>query len=335
MGEIINVGNPVIYTSIYDEPLNWDVNRGIYFSGSYRTVGRWDLYTNLITNLDKSKKQITVNGGSGYGDARSNPYVLHHYTNVIEEIDVPGEWAVDKISGLLYLYPTEEFVNAQIILYSGSDTLFEINDAKNIIIDGIDFKYANNAISINNSEDIIVQNCKFEHFKTDAVIAYNTSYSGIINSKADYCENVAFNINNSRDFDEFIYDESIYGLIPTRNFVQNCVISNCNYGAVRSVFGIGDIISHNVITDVKNNGIFLGYSQESFVEYNEIANFASYTRDSGAIYTSGIPINRGNHIRYNYIHDSITGGTGITGNFHIPLYTFLHCLHIKKYKECV
>ena len=311
MGEIINGGNPVTYTSIYDEPLRWDVTRGIYFNGSYVAVGKWDLHTNLIADINAENRQIKVNGYSGYGEARSNPYILHHYTNVIEEIDVPGEWAVDRATGLLYLYPTEEFSESEILIYEGSDTLFDITDAKNIIIDGINFKYANNAVSIYNSEDIIIQNCNFEHFKTDAVIAYNSSYIGVINSKADFCDNTAFNINNSKDFDEFINDEKVYNLIPTRNFVQNCVVSNCGYSAIRLNFGIGDVISHNVITDMKNNGIVIGSSQESVVEYNEISNFAMYTWDSGAVYTAGIPVNRGNHIRYNYIHDSLAGGVGI------------------------
>lgn len=311
MGEIINTGNPVIYTSIYDKPLTWDASRGIYFNGSYVAVGKWDLHTNRIDNINADNGQITVNGYSGYGNARSNPYVLHHYINVIEEIDAPGEWAVDRTTGLLYLYPTEEFSDAEILLYEGTDTLFNISNAKNIVIDGITFKYANNALSIENSEDIIIQNCNFEHFKTDAVTSYNSSYTGVINSKADFCENTAFTINSSKDYNEFINDENVYNLTPTRNFVQNSVISNCGYSAIRLDFGIGDVVSHNVITDMKNNGIKIGSSQETVVEYNEISNFAMYVWDSGAVYTAGVPVNRGNHVRYNYIHDSLAGGVGI------------------------
>ncbi len=310
------------YLTLYKDRLNmWDfAARNIYFNGCFNNAEYAPTVT-LVRNYDKATGEITTGSSWAGGANPTAENATHFYCNVLEEIDVPGEWCVDK-NGTLYVYPTEGFENSEIVLGTEGNTTVEhmikISDANRLVFDGITFRYAKSAVFAQNCNDLIFQNCNFSNISDRAVVFEKCKYSGVINSELANIGRIAVEFTYDDDgeslFDSTLNDADFYNVIPSRNFVQGCVINGVNgadnTGAVVDRWGIGNIFSHNVIGNVTNNGFLFTNPMEHIVEYNEIFSFAQDISDSGAVYFGSLR-SRGNMIRHNYIHDPLKGGVGV------------------------
>lgn len=280
-------------------PFSW-VNTGeIWMYGSF--YEEWAKSTVRITELNAHTRSIRTTPVSSWG-CRYNSANKFYYYNVLEELDAPGEWFMDKATGKLYIYPISDLKD-QDILYSTSDkVLWSITNSSNVIINGITFKNSrgrglNIGDENNPAYDTIVQNCKFENLG-EGVYVYG-SYSGVINSELKDVDGNGIYINGRPS-------SNTLNLIPHRLFAQNNVLYS-THGIVTA--GVGNIVSHNLVSNNIGSAIYFSGSRESVAEYNEIVGGPRVTLDSGAFYVNGNQhFNRGNHIRYNYIHD--IGATG-------------------------
>ncbi len=92
----------------------------------------------------------------GY-DADNNKYTLsntttmtiktgdrYYFENIAEELNVSGEWYLDRVESKLYYVPFEGEKTEETVLYACiNDKLIDINGAKNIEFNGIEFKNTN------------------------------------------------------------------------------------------------------------------------------------------------------------------------------------------------
>ncbi len=302
------------YMSLNKDRLNlWDfTSRSIYFEGALSKA--WEIDTHKIKAYNKETGEVTT-GRSWAGASVSDPTITHFYSNVLEEIDVPGEWCIDD--EMLYIYPPQNFYKSdiRIVNENSSDKIVEVSGASKLVFDGIDFENTNRAVCVENSDNVIFQNCTFKNISDVAAVFKECTRSGIVNSEINNVGNIGVNFclytEDHNGYSDVLNNEGVNNLLPTRNFVQNCSFNNIEYAAVADYYGIGDIVSHNLIGNMKNNGIRLYNTMESIVEYNEIFSFAEKISDSGAIYGEGIPLFRGNVVRYNYLHSPIAGGKGV------------------------
>ena len=69
------------------------------------------------------------------------------------------------------------------------------------------------------------------------------------------------------------------------------------------MYGTGNVVSHNLLQGNNSTAIYLAYTKECIIEYNEITGAPSGVYDQGAIYSPHNIRSRGTHVRYNYIHD--------------------------------
>src|SRR4029077_4895078 len=74
------------------------------------------------------------------------------------------------------------------------------------------------------------------------------------------------------------------------------------YRPAISIDGVGNHVSHNLIDDAPHAGIFI-HGNDHVVDLNELHHLCLQTSDAGAIYMGRDLSERGNVIRYNFIHD--------------------------------
>jgi hypothetical protein len=98
--------------------------------------------------------------------------------------------------------------------------------------------------------------------------------------------------------------------LPTRNFIQNCVITRQGASSSHSAGIIGgecgEIYSHNLLQNFSASAMTPG-GMEIIIEYNEFMGTPYGVEDMGALYTGGLAESDFTQIRYNYFHDSQTG----------------------------
>ncbi len=217
--------------------------------------------------------------------------------NLLEEIDVPGEYYIDRSNGILYLYPPEEIKSAKVHLSLLKDRIFTVDGAKNITINGFEITATRNTpFYLNKTEDISILNCLIKN-TADASVYGRACYRTTVRG----CSFV--NVDGGVD----IQGGDIPTLTHGDNVVDSCYFRNFSrittmYNPAAIVRGCGNVISHNVMHDAPHTAVMFE-GPEHTVEYNEIYDVLKESSDAAAIYTGFEVTARGNIVRYNYIHD--------------------------------
>lgn len=293
--DVINggYGKACEWVPMMDKVFEWVDTAEIHVYGKF--AYEWAFNDSTI-RIDRTTGSIQGTGSLSYSDYPVSKYLrgvgtsMYYYYNIMEELDVPGEWFADNTAKKLYIYPLSENPNSYTI-YSNGD-VFSLTNAQNVVIDGININGAKNAVCASNSKNTVIQNCKIENISDKAIYFSETEKCGLINSYISGANQECSLIDITA---------AKLQLYPRRNFVQNNVIVN-GRTAIRAS-GIGDIISHNLIKNTANSAlVFTG--AENIIEYNEFSGVQKLVGDSGGTYTGTNFYIRNNHVRYNYFHDS-------------------------------
>ena len=276
-----------------DRPSRWSKENEIYLHG-YWTWDWSDSYQK-VQSINLKKNEITIaEPHHHYGYTKNQRY---YFLNILEELDQPGEWVLDRKKGLLYFYPPAPIDQGEIFVSMLEQPLLVLENCENVVVQGIQFGYSrSNGVVINCGSHNLVAGCTFHHLGGDAVVINGGNDNGITS-----CD---------------IYGVSMGGiqlrggdrkqLIPANNFAVNNDIYEYSQW-IRTgqlaidLFGVGNRIAHNLIHDAPHGAIYVR-GNDHILEYNEIHNVCYETGDAGAIHTGRNYTWRGNVYRYNYIH---------------------------------
>ena len=104
-GDFADLGGKFKYTD--DRHALWTRAEDLWLSGLWN-VGYAD-DTIKVAQIDPEAKTVTMAQATMYGIATGRPFRAYYALNLLEEIDEPGEWYVDRDRGLLYFYPPTGF----------------------------------------------------------------------------------------------------------------------------------------------------------------------------------------------------------------------------------
>lgn len=238
----------------------------------------------------------------------------YYYYNVLEELDVPNEWYLDRTGnsggkGTLYIYPDGDIKDKIYSYCVRKASHFELFGVENAVFNGLTIRNGSNVgIHLKDCRKVVIQNCTFDNLAAEGVLINGSRLSGLTGCFVYNTKRAGVEIR--MNFEEY------ENLIPCRNFVQNCYIGRRDNdeqtGAVAMGDTVGCIISHNLIQNFAAYAIAPG-GCENIIEYNEIAGSPKIVNDMAPIYWAGM-LQRGTHIRYNYLHDPSfypKGGNGI------------------------
>lgn len=123
---------------------SWKHPEGAFFHVLHG--GRWGGFHYQITGVDDDGEAILKGGQQNNRPSRAHKE-YRMVENVLEELDSPGEWFLDKAANELYYYPPEN-INVQnaVVEVSVLKSLFEIvgsleNPVQNISFSGIKFEH--------------------------------------------------------------------------------------------------------------------------------------------------------------------------------------------------
>lgn len=249
-----------------------------------------------VKSINTAKGTITSVSPSLYGVKPGQRFYAY---NLLEEIDVPGEYFIDRTNGMLYLYPPvpiEEMKEIRLSILE--DDLISVDGA-----DYVEFKdmkmtsTRKSAVRINNSKYVRVVDCEMEYTADTAVIIWDGARNcGVVNS-------YVHDTNGGIMLRGGVYDT----LEPGNNYAENNHIERFarltkTYNGGVTLGLVGNIARHNEIHEGDHLAIFF-YGQDNKIEYNNIYNVVKESDDAAAIYGGQSWVGRGLQIRYNYIHD--------------------------------
>jgi len=280
-----------------------------------------------VKKVDPANKQITTSIPTYYGFSSGEPFNAFYGFNILEDIDVPGEYFTDKINKRIYFFPYEGESFSDLSLSVMDTPLISLTDASNVYFQNITFECVRGlAVYIEGGNDIHFSSCVFRNIGTAAVVfgkgvdENGLPVSGKLGDFKGYLyANQTWQRNCGKDHlieNCEIYNTGAGGVVlgggnrltleRGNNRVTNCAIHNFNryektYRAGVNVDGVGNIIDHNEIYDCPGAAIHLN-GNEHLIQYNIIHDAVTDGHDMGAIYYGRNPSEQGNVIRYNYFH---------------------------------
>ncbi len=296
------------------------LDRGVWIKGFWRIP--WQNECVRIAAIDTTAKTITlkkpVPGGIGnkYTRPEGNGREQYWLLNLLEEIDMPGEWAIDFKDKKLYFYPPENFNNATLEIADNKGAVIELSNVSNVAFKNITIEQSvNEGININEGSNVLIAGCTIKNVNKYAVKInggtnhtiqscdlYNLGEGGVWLSGGN--ETVEPRIAaNHKVVNNHIYNFS--QLVQIYTPAVNAGFTGGGGGGHHTC--VGNYVAHNLIHDTPHGGIIYG-SWDNVFEYNEIFRFCTVSNDLGAFYSYDLYTRSGNNtFAYNFIHNSDDG----------------------------
>jgi len=283
-----------------ERPRRWRDTSALWVHGYWA----WDWANSYerVASLDLDQHLIKTAPPRGLYGFRTGQRI--YFLNVLEELDQPGEWFIDRSNAILYFWPPRPLAGAEALLSLIDQPLIKFNDVSHVAVQGIAFEAARGSgVSIHGGAGNRIVGCRLRNLGNLGV-----SISGGTNHGVASCD-----IIDTGDGGVSLSGGDRQTLTPGGHFVENCHFqrqgrwSKCYVPAVL-LGGVGHRVSHNHIHDHPHCAILFN-GNDHLIEFNDIHHIALETGDVGAIYTGRDYSFRGNRIRHNYIHE--TGGVGM------------------------
>ena len=279
-------------------PERWDVSKGVYMKGFW--CHDWSCETLRIASIDTEKKEITSEGIHTYGIGNSSKwhtakrrYIVY---NLLEELDAPGEWYVDREKCVLYFIPTNDGFK-DLYLSLRKMPIVSLTDVKNVVLSGFNFKYTTGeAIKVLKGDNVILDNLEVSYTSRLAIEMTQCANSVLKNSLIYQIGGTGVSVTGG----------SRKTLTSSNNRVTNCEIHHCARlsrisGPCLRFYGCGNRIDHNYFHDTPYIAVTYGGNNNIF-EFNEIACAMMESGDGGGVYTGRDWGSQGNIVRWNYFH---------------------------------
>ncbi len=276
-----------------DRPARWIGEPDIMLHGYW--FWDWADQRLKVQTIDPDQKRLTLEPEPrhGYGFREGMYYYAY---NLLPELDTPGEWYLDRDSGLLYFWPPSPLGKAQ-ALVSVLPALISATELSHVTFRGLTLEGSRGtAIGLSNVTNVRVAGCVIRNTGSWAVSLTGRD-SGVIG-----CD-----IYNTASGGVSMYGGDRPTLTPANLYVDNCHIYR--YGRWNPIVkpavqvdGVGNRVTHNLINDGPHMAIMWGGNDHLF-EYNEFHSVVHSANDAGIMYAGYNPTMRGHMIRYNYFHD--------------------------------
>ena len=228
-----------------------------------------------------------------------------YFVNVLEELDAPGEYYIDRDSKKLYVYRSDKDIS----ITEYSKPFLRIEGASDITFKNVNFYGTRSSgIDVNNSRNIDFDGCEISCIGKYAVNMKNVTDCDFVNGEISYCGTSGIKIESGDKSTMKSCNNKI-----TNNKIHDFGYFETTYNPGVLINSIGDEISHNEIYNCDHMAIS-AYGNNNIYEYNDIHDVLRYTDDSGAIYTGRSWITGGNVFRYNYFHDMNKSLNSLTNN---------------------
>ena len=281
----------------FNRPELWKSDQA-FVSGVLSETWVWSY---VEVQINKEKRQITLDTPISYGLINNPGKNYFHFENIPEEMDIPGEYWLDREKGIIYFLPPDDYNADSGIRISMLKTPMIITEKaswltfSNIIFDGS----RDVCMEINGGEGVILDHCEIRNFLMSAV-----NIKGGKDHKIESCHihEIGSNVMNLEGGDWETLTSSGFEITNNHIHAFGYYIPSGN-SAIR-LEGVGTMVMHNRIHDAPHQVInFKG--NDHIIMYNEIYDAVRDFFDAGAIncHLGFDPSQRGTLISSNYFHE--------------------------------
>lgn len=301
-------GGTIYYSE--SRPKRWTQADDMFIEGwlGFYWHGEWA----KVKDIDVENNAINMKYATAYGIKQNHRWAA---INLLEEIDIPGEWYIDKKTKMMYYYPPHTLSSEDDFQIATLETnLVSFDGAKYITLEGIEFTMSadtsaytgrrsdgGNGINIQKaSSNITIKDCVLSHIGMDGILINTTDVT------IDGC--VIYDVGFNGIYCEYCGERNT--LKPSNVVIKNCDISNVCRDTGQNAWGgivvysasVDVNIRNNLLHDIGNSAIRYGGNGHQMTN-NEIYDVVTTASDAGAIYAGRSFAEYGNVVKYNFFHN--------------------------------
>lgn len=283
-----------------DRPARWATAPAVWLYGYW--CFDWASETIAVKSLDAAQHRITLSSPHVYGIGSGNKAERRFCAlNLLEELDAPGEYYIDRENGRLYFWPPAPVTGDNTVLSLLKEPVIQVRDAAHITLSGLTVSCcAGSAIQTEGGASVLVEAC----------VVRNTGLDGVVVRGGERHRVTACNISDTGTGGLVMEGGDRKTLTPSGHVAENNDIWNPGRRKRTHAYnvhmgGVGVRLAHNRIHSAPHQAIGLG-GNDHIIEFNEIFDICQESDDCGAFYMGRNPSERGSILRYNFWRD--TGG---------------------------
>lgn len=306
-----------------DRPKRWVDEKDVWLHGYW--FWDWADQRQRVESIDVARRVISlVPPYHSYGYRKGQWY---YALNLLPELDRPGEWYLDRPSGILYFWPPAPLDQGK-TLVSVLPSLVTIRGASHVTLRGLILEACRaTAAHVQGGTDNKIIGCTIRNAGSWAVQMSGTD-GGVVG--CDIYETGDGGIGLSGGDRKTLTPGR---LLADNNHIHHYSRWNRICRPAISLDGVGNRAAHNLIDNAPHQAISFS-GNDHVIELNEIHSVCYESNDAGAIYSGRNWTMRGTIVRHNYFHhingfegrgcvgvylDDQFSGTEISGNLFVKV----------------
>jgi Right handed beta helix region len=299
-------------TFVYDEdrPQRWKAAADagqLWLAGFWRVA--WDWTSVRVKTMDVTQKSIALAApvGGGIGSKYAGPEGAGtepwRAINLVEEIDMPGEWAVDFIAHKLFFWPPQDLGKATVTVADFADPIVRMKKAAHVTLRGLVLRGSlGNGVEITDGEGCTIAGCTLTQLGKNGVVIKNGTKHRVVGCDLHSLGHGGILLGGG--------DRATLtpcGHVADNNHIHHYALAKKIWspgiavGANDAGYACGCVVTHNLVHDSPHAAILYG-GNDHRLELNEVHDFLIESDDLGGFYTNNGWASYGNVLKNNFIH---------------------------------
>ncbi len=280
-----------------DRPQRWRVEDGVWLKGFW--CYDWFDQTIRVKSIDPEQRLITLAAPATYGIKQGNPAPRRYKAlNLLEELDRPGEYYIDRTAGILYLWPPADLASARIVLSTLKAPLVLLDHTSHVTLRGFIIEAGlGDGIEVRDGSDNRIEMCQVRNMRFIGIRVLGGTEHRVVGTQIHDTGTGGLLLEGG---DRKTLTPAGHQALDNQIWRFSC--HQLTYTPGITLSGVGNRAAHNLIYDAPHEAISIRGNDHVF-ELNVIHHVVTGTDDAGALYKGRDPSCRGNMIRFNFWHD--------------------------------
>jgi len=302
-------GSPSVFEYDSDRHERWTRAEDAWLFGYFRYL--WADAAIKIGKIDTKARTVTTAEPYHYGAGMDTRQDIQYYAfNLLEEIDRPGEWYLDRQRGILYFYPPADPAKAVVEIGMLSTPMITMADVTDVRMEGLTLDLARyNGMVITDSYRCLIAGCIVRRMAGNGITVRGGEGNGVLGCDIHTIGRRATEvIGGNRET-----------LTPGRHYVENCQMHSFGridrtYTPAVQLEGVGNRVAHNLMYDCPSSVMRIE-GNDHLIEYNDVHSAVRESDDQGAMELFRNATYRGVVFRYNRFRNvgKTDGGAAVHG----------------------